>query len=88
MSVWQIRTIAVLMHFVITPTDSLIAHVNLDIKEMEETAQVIAELRAKRASGAPCVNKSTQPRKFGNHVNDRPSVRPHHRHTNVYPHTF
>ena len=49
MSVWQIRTIAVLMHFVITPTDSLIAHVNLDIKEMEETAQVIAELRARSA---------------------------------------
>ena len=41
MSVWQIRTIVVLMHFVITPTDPLIAHVNLDIKEMEKTAQVI-----------------------------------------------
>ena len=32
--------------------------------------------RAKRASGAPWVNKSTHPRKFGNHVTDRPSVRP------------
>ena len=31
--------------------------------------------RAKRASGAPWVNKSTHPRKFGNHVTDRPSVR-------------
>ena len=41
MSVWQIHTIVVLMHFVITPTDPLIAHVNLDIKEMEKTAQVI-----------------------------------------------
>ena len=41
MSVWQILTIAILMHFVITPTDPLIAHVNLDIKEMEKTAQVI-----------------------------------------------
>ena len=41
MSVWQLHTIAVLMHFVITPTDPLIAHVNLDIKEMEKTAQVI-----------------------------------------------
>ena len=41
MSVWQIHTIAVLMHFVITPTDPLIAHVNLDMKEMEKTAQVI-----------------------------------------------
>ena len=50
MSVWQIHTIVVLMHFVITPTDPLIAHVNLDIKEMEKTAQVIAELsRATRA---------------------------------------
>ena len=36
---------------------------------------LIAELRAKRASGAPWVNKSTHPRKFGNHVTDRPSVR-------------
>ena len=41
MSVWQIHTIVVPMHFVITPTDPLIAHVNLDIKEMEKTAQVI-----------------------------------------------
>ena len=31
--------------------------------------------RAKRACGAPWVNKSTHPRKFGNHVTDRPSVR-------------
>ena len=44
--------------------------------------------RAKRASGAPWVNKSTHPRKFGNHVTHRSSVRPHHRHTNVYSHTF
>ena len=30
---------------------------------------MIAELwRAKRACGAPCVSKSTHPRKFGNHV--------------------
>ena len=33
--------IAVLMRFVITPTDSSIAHVNLDLQEMEKTAQVI-----------------------------------------------
>ena len=46
---------------------------------------IIAELwRAKRACGAPWVSKSTHPRKFGNHV----TVRPHHRHTNVYSHTF
>ena len=32
--------------------------------------------RAKRASGAPWVNKSTHPRKFGNHVTDRPTDRP------------
>ena len=32
--------------------------------------------RAKRASGAPWVNKSTHPRKFGNHVTERPSDRP------------
>ena len=31
--------------------------------------------RAKRASGVPWVNKSTYPRKFGNHVTDRPTVR-------------
>ena len=29
------------------------------------------------------VNKSTHPRKFGNHVSDRPTVRPHHRETNA-----
>ena len=34
-------TIAVLMHFVITPTDPSIAHVNLDLQEMEKTAQVV-----------------------------------------------
>ena len=48
--------------------------------------------RAKRTSGAPWVNKSTHPRKSGNHVTDRPSnrptVRPHHRYTNIYSHTF
>ena len=33
-------TIAVLMHFVITPTDPSIAHVNLDLQEMEKTVQV------------------------------------------------
>ena len=32
--------------------------------------------RVKRASGAPWVNKSTHPRKFGNHVTDRPTDRP------------
>ena len=41
MSVWQIHTTAVLMHFVITPTDPSIAHVNLDLQEMEKTAQVV-----------------------------------------------
>ena len=56
---------------------------------------VVAELwRAKRPSGAPWVSKSTHPRKFGNHVTvHRPPARPlpvrlHHRHTNVYSHTF
>ena len=34
-------TIAVLMHFVLTPTDLSIAHVNLDLQEMEKTAQVV-----------------------------------------------
>ena len=37
---------------------------------------VLAELRAKRASGSPWVNQSTHPRKFGNHVTDRPTDRP------------
>ena len=41
MSVWQIHTTAVLMHFVTTPTDPSIAHVNLDLQEMEKTAQVV-----------------------------------------------
>ena len=41
MSVWQMPTIAVLMHFVITPTDPSIAHVNLALQEMEKTAQVV-----------------------------------------------
>ena len=48
---------------------------------------IIAELHA-RVGGAPLLRKSTHPRKFGNHVTDRPTVRPHHRHTNVYSHTF
>ena len=54
----------------------------------ELTSYFSGALRARRASGAPWVNKSTHPRKFGNHVTDRPTVRPHHRHTNVYSHTF
>ena len=41
MSVWQVYTIAVLMHFVITPADPSIAHANRDIQEMDNTAQVI-----------------------------------------------
>ena len=40
-SVKQTLTGAVLMPFVTTPTDHSIAHVNLDMKEMEKTAQVI-----------------------------------------------
>ena len=41
-------------------------------------------------SGAPLLSKSTHPRKFGNHVTIHrpPAVRPHHRKTNVYSHTF
>ena len=34
-------TIAVLMHFVLTRTNLSIAHVNLDLQEMEKTAQVV-----------------------------------------------
>ena len=40
-SVNQALTGAVLMPFVTTPTDPLIAHVNLDTKKMEKNAQVI-----------------------------------------------
>ena len=40
-NVKQTLTRAVLMPFVTTSTDPSIAHVNLDIKEMEKTAQVI-----------------------------------------------
>ena len=41
MSVRQVYTTAVLMHFVITPTDPSIAHANQDTQEMDKTAQVI-----------------------------------------------
>ena len=41
MSVWQMPTIAVLMHFVITPTDPSIERVHQDIQEMDKNAQVI-----------------------------------------------
>ena len=34
-------TIAVLMHFVLTPTDPSIARVHQDIQEMDKNAQVI-----------------------------------------------
>ena len=44
--------------------------------------------RAKRACGAPWINKSTHSKKIGYHVSDRATVRPHHRHTNVYSRTF
>ena len=40
-SVKQTLTCAALMPFVTIPTDPSIAHVDLDIKEMEKTAQVI-----------------------------------------------
>ena len=40
-SVKQTLTVAVLMPFVTTPTDPSIAHVNLDIKEMEKTAHSV-----------------------------------------------
>ena len=39
--------------------------------------------RAKRASGAPWVNKSTHARKFGNHVTGRPTERPSVRTTGI-----
>ena len=40
--------------------------------------------------GVPWVSKSTYTKKIGNHVTvHRPQpVRPHHRYTNVYSHTF
>ena len=50
-----------------------------------------AELwRAKRACGAPWVSKSTHPRKFVNHVTDRPSDRPSVCTTGIpmFTHTF
>ena len=40
MSVKKERTIAVLMRFVITPRDTTIADVNMDMKETEIIAQV------------------------------------------------
>ena len=43
---------------------------------------------APRAREAPLLSKSTHSRKFGNHVTVHrpPTVRPHHRKTNVYSH--
>ena len=47
---------------------------------------LIAELHERRE--APWLSKSTYPRKFGHHVIvHRPSVRPHHKETNVSSHT-
>ena len=48
-SVKQTLTGAVLMPFVTTPTDHSIGHINLDIKEMEKTAQVIFVLMSPRS---------------------------------------
>ena len=48
--------------------------------------------RAKRARGRSPIAKemwqSTHPRKFGNHVTVRSTVRLRHMETNVYSHTF
>ena len=44
MSVKKERTIAVLMRFVITPKDTTVANVNLDMKGVEIIAQVISFL--------------------------------------------
>ena len=44
------------------------------------TLQLIAELDAR---GAPLLRKSTHPRKFGNHVTDRPTDRPSVRTTGI-----
>ena len=58
-SVKQTLTCAVLMPFVTTPTVPSIAHVNLDIKEMEKTAQVIfmhfSVWSARMASNSLCL---------------------------------
>ena len=55
-----------------------------DNRIMAVIYQVYSEApRAKRACGAPCVNKSTHPKKFGNHVTDRPSDRPSVRTTGI-----
>ena len=73
--------------------DELSAH-SLTTRPGEEdrSSNFIAELsRAKRAQRSTLGKelwKTTHPRKFGNHVTvhrppDRPTVRPHHRHTNV-----
>ena len=47
--------------------------------------------RPNRACGAPWVNKSTHSKKnwlSRDRPSDRATVRPHHRHTNVYSRTF
>ena len=57
-SVKQTLTVAVLMPFVTTPTDPSIAHVNLDIKEMEKncTGNIhFSVCSARMASNALCV---------------------------------
>ena len=55
-----------------------------DNRIMAVIYQVYSEApHAKRACGAPCENKSTHPKKFGNHVTDRPSDRPSVRTTGI-----
>ena len=48
----------------------------IDLSASSSSCCISGAPRAKRACGAPWVNKSTHPGKFGNHVTDRPTDRP------------
>ena len=81
----------IICSYILGSLDSLNSKVVALKKHSPTHEPSISELRTVH-SGAPQLRKSTHPRKFGNHVTDRPSdrptVRPHHRHTNVYSYTF
>ena len=60
---------------VIDPLSQMKREYNTILEDADSTNRKSGAPRAKRASGVPWVNKSTHPRKFGNHVTtDRPSA--------------
>ena len=86
----------ILFHLLYLPSYALLRvtfYVIITESRGNNTAVFVAELQARRFAsrvrGSPWLRKSTHPRKFRNHVTvRRTTVRPHHRQTNVYFHTF